>query len=85
MVKILGQPDLLFDAKHLLITFTTFLMCCNFLFVFPPEKRTSHKMCKDRILKSFRVMKYVGKESTHTPGTLRAIPSGLLNRLAKLT
>ena len=23
--------------------------------------------------------------STHTPGTLRAIPSGVLNRLAKLT
>ena len=30
-------------------------------------------------------MKYSGKESTHTPGTLRAIPSGALNRLAKLT
>ena len=30
-------------------------------------------------------MKYVGKESTHTSGTLRAIPSGFLNRLAKLT
>ena len=30
-------------------------------------------------------MKYVGKEITHTPGTLRAIPSGVLNRLAKLT
>ena len=30
-------------------------------------------------------MKYVGKESTHTPGTLSAIPSGVLNRLAKLT
>ena len=30
-------------------------------------------------------LKYVGKESTHTPGTLRAIPSGVLNRLAKLT
>ena len=29
-------------------------------------------------------LKYVGKESTHTPGTLRAIPSGVLNRLAKL-
>ena len=30
-------------------------------------------------------LKYVVKESTHTPGTLRAIPSGVLNRLAKLT
>ena len=30
-------------------------------------------------------LKYVGKESTHSPGTLRAIPSGVLNRLAKLT
>ena len=30
-------------------------------------------------------LKYVGKESTHTPGTLRYIPSGILNRLAKIT
>ena len=30
-------------------------------------------------------LKYVGKESTHTPGTLRAIPSGVFNPLAKLT
>ena len=30
-------------------------------------------------------MEYVGKESTHSPGTLRAIPSGVLNPLAKLT
>ena len=30
-------------------------------------------------------MKYVGKESTHTPGTLRAIPSRVLNLLDKLT
>ena len=30
-------------------------------------------------------LKYVSKESTHTPGTLRAIPSGVLNHLAKLT
>ena len=30
-------------------------------------------------------LKYVGKESTHTPGTLRAIPSGVFNCLAKLT
>ena len=30
-------------------------------------------------------LKYAGKESTHIPGTLRAIPSGVLNRLAKLT
>ena len=30
-------------------------------------------------------LKYVGKESTHTPGTLSTIPSGVLNRLSKLT
>ena len=29
--------------------------------------------------------KYFGKDITYTPGTLRAIPSGVLNRLAKLT
>ena len=43
----------------------------------------------DLQLKVFRKkgqqLKYVGKESTHTPGTLRAIPSGVFNRLAKLT
>ena len=30
-------------------------------------------------------LKYVGKGSTNTHGTLRAIPSGFLNRLAKIT
>ena len=30
-------------------------------------------------------LKYVGKDSTHTPGTPGAIPSGVLNRLDKLT
>ena len=30
-------------------------------------------------------LKYVGKESTHTPSTLRAILLGVLNRLAKIT
>ena len=30
-------------------------------------------------------LKYSGKESTHTPGTLGAITSGALNRLSKLT
>ena len=30
-------------------------------------------------------MKYVGKESTHTPDTLRTIPTIVLNRLAKIT
>ena len=30
-------------------------------------------------------LKYFGKESTHTPGTLRAIPSVVLNCLAKFT
>ena len=34
--------------------------------------------------KSRQQLKYVGKETTHTPGTLRAIPSRVLNRLAKL-
>ena len=29
-------------------------------------------------------LKYVGKKINHTPGTLRAIPLGVLNRLAKL-
>ena len=30
-------------------------------------------------------LKYVGKESTHTPGTLCKIPFGVLNHLTKLT
>ena len=30
-------------------------------------------------------LKYVGQESPHTPGTLRTIPSRVLNLLAKLT
>ena len=30
-------------------------------------------------------LKYVGQESTHTPGTFRVIPSRVLNSLAKLT
>ena len=30
-------------------------------------------------------LKYVGRESNHTPSTLRAIPSGVFNCLAKLT
>ena len=30
-------------------------------------------------------LKCVGEKITHTPSTIRAIPSGLLNRLAKLT
>ena len=30
-------------------------------------------------------LKYVGQERTHTPGTLRAIPSEVLNHRAKLT
>ena len=29
-------------------------------------------------------LKYVGQKSTHKPGTLRAIPSGVLNRLTKI-
>ena len=35
--------------------------------------------------KNGKQLKYVGKESTHRPGTLRAIPLGVLNRLDKLT
>ena len=35
--------------------------------------------------KKVHQLKYVGKEITHTPGNLRAIFSGVLNRLAKLT
>ena len=35
--------------------------------------------------KAGQQLKYVGKESIHTPGTLRAIPSGVFNCLAKLT
>ena len=34
---------------------------------------------------NWQKLNHVGKECTHTPGTLRAITSGLLNRLAKLT
>ena len=36
-------------------------------------------------IKKGQQLKYVNKESTHTPGTLRSIPSGVLNRLTKLT
>ena len=35
--------------------------------------------------KNGQQLKYVGKESTHTPGTFHTIPSGVLNRLPKLT
>ena len=35
--------------------------------------------------KAGQQLKHAGKESTHTPGTLCAIPSGVLNRLAQLT
>ena len=35
--------------------------------------------------KNGQQLKYIGKDINHTPGTLRAIPSGVLNRLAKLT
>ena len=34
--------------------------------------------------KKVQQLKYVSMGSTHTPGTLRAIPSVFLNRLAKL-
>ena len=36
-------------------------------------------------MKKEHQLEYAGKETTHTPGTLRAIPSGVLNCLAKLT
>ena len=35
--------------------------------------------------KAGQQLKYVEKESTQIPGTLGVIPSGVLNRLAKLT
>ena len=35
--------------------------------------------------KTGQQLKKFGQESTHTPVTLRAIPSGVLNHLAKLT
>ena len=35
--------------------------------------------------KKGRQLKYVGKEITHAPSTLRVIPLGVLNCLAKLT
>ena len=44
---------------------------------------------EDRKFGEFRMkgqqLKYVGKESNHTPSTLCAIPSGVFNCLAKLT
>ena len=36
-------------------------------------------------IKKGQQLKYVGKESTYTPGTLCAIPSGVFNHLANLT
>ena len=35
--------------------------------------------------KNVKKLKYIGKESTHRPGTLHAIPLGVLNHLDKLT
>ena len=35
--------------------------------------------------KNGQQLKYVGKDRTHTPGTLCAIPSGFLKRLTKIT
>ena len=35
--------------------------------------------------KNGQQLKYVGKKSTHKPGTLRAIPSRFLNCLTKIT
>ena len=36
------------------------------------------------IIKKGQQLKYVSKEITHTPGNIRAIPSGVLNHLAEL-
>ena len=36
-------------------------------------------------IKKGQQLKFIGKEITHIPGILRAIPSGILNCLAKLT
>ena len=36
-------------------------------------------------MKKGQKLKYIRKQSTHTPSTLRAITSGFLNRLTKLT
>ena len=46
-----------------------------------PEGDLQFEVFREKVQK----LKYVCKESTHTPGTLRAIPSRVLNRLAKLT
>ena len=35
--------------------------------------------------KKNQLLKYLNKESTHTKATFKAIPNGVLNRLAKLT
>ena len=35
--------------------------------------------------KKNQLLKYMNKESTHTKATFKAIPNGVLNRLAKLT
>ena len=35
--------------------------------------------------KNGQQLKYAGKESTHTHSTLRAIPSGVMNHISKLT
>ena len=35
--------------------------------------------------KKNQLLKYLNKEITHTEATLKAIPNGVLNRLAKLT
>ena len=49
--------------------------------IWPPEGELQFGVFR----KKGQKQKYVGKESNHTPGTLRAIPSVVLNCLAKLT
>ena len=46
-----------------------------------PEGDLQFEAFREKVQK----LKYFGKENTHIPGTLRAIPSGVLNSLAKLT
>ena len=46
-----------------------------------PEGDLQFKFFREKV----QQLKYFGKENTHIPGTLRAIPSGVLNSLAKLT
>ena len=65
-------------------SFLTYFNCCPFFLNTPNCWSPEGKLDFSVIRKSRHQLKYVQKESTHTPGTLCAIPSGVLNRLAKL-